>query len=311
MSEEKHWLFYNNKKHVMSSPDSPKEFFQLPQRFGSGHVKQLFSCPFAEIKDTEFTFRDSMCGGTSYLRLRIVLFLCLAGELVLEEKNIIVDTANFLAFSAPDLSRVLFRPNLLHKVVTVEIYPDRLRQFSGDLTALTDHFQAKGPTFFTHKMSAAIKTVIHQLVHCPYEKSLKTLYMEGKLLEFLAVYLHETVYQDELPANCPYLSRYDMKSIYEAKRILDQNFIAPPTIAALAKRICLNEFKLKNGFKQLFGYTVHSYVVNQRLELSKQLFEEKNMNVSEVASYVGYSNVSYFALAFRKKFGISPREYLA
>lgn len=136
--------------------------------------------------------------------------------------------------------------------------------------------------------------------------------MEGKLLEFLAVYLNEMIYEETiLSSNYSSLSRQDIKSIYDAKNFLDQSFVAPPTLAALSRIICLNEFKLKKGFKQLFGQTVHTYVVDKRLELAKQLFEEKHLNVGEAASHIGYANASYFALAFRKKFGISPSEYLA
>ncbi|WP_419763402.1 helix-turn-helix domain-containing protein [Desulforamulus ruminis] len=34
------------------------------------------------------------------------------------------------------------------------------------------------------------------------------------------------------------------------------------------------------------------------------------MNVSKTASILGYSNMSNFATAFRKKFGCNPSEYL-
>ncbi|BBB92133.1 MAG TPA: AraC family transcriptional regulator [Methylomusa anaerophila] len=309
---EEHWLFYNNRPYLMYSPPHNINCSPLPQQFGSGHVKQLLACPFAQIKDSELTFCDTVCGGANFSIPRIVLYFCLAGEFVLEEKELVVDTSNFAAFSATNLRRVMFPPNLRHRIVTVEIYPDKLRDFSGDcLSDAMRSFQAPNTAFSTHKLSPAMKTVLHQLIHCPYHDSVGKIYMEGKLLEFMAVYLNEIIYQKErMPSRCPNLSRQDVKSIYEAKQILDQNVVSPPTLAGLSKLICLNEFKLKNGFKQLFGQTVHAYVVNKKLELAKQLFEEKNINVGEAASYIGYSNASYFALAFRKKFGISPSEYL-
>jgi AraC-like DNA-binding protein len=157
-----------------------------------------------------------------------------------------------------------------------------------------------------------LKSILQQLIHCPYPAPVRELYMEGKLLELLAVYFNETVYQQEIiPAGSLRLSRQDINSLQQARQILDQNFIMPPTLAGLAKMICLNEFKLKNGFKQVFGQTVHSYVVDRRLELATQLFGERKLNIGEVASYIGYSNASYFALAFRKKNGVSPSEYLS
>ena len=311
---EKHWVLYNNKKYVLYPSQNSMNCVQMTSNFGSGHVKQLFSCPFAQVKDSEIIFCDSMYGGANFSMPRTMLYFCLTGELVLEENELVVDTANFLAFNADNLRRVMFRPNVRHRIITLEIYPDKIRNFDNDYLqgAMFRSFPAHNTAFFTHKLSPAMKTVLHQLVNCPYHDSVKTIYMEGKLLEILAVYLNETIYQAEpAPDHCSNLSRQDIKSIYLAKQKLDQSFVSPPTLAALSKLICLNQFKLKNGFKQLFGQTVHTYVVDKRLELARQLFEEKKLNVGEAASHIGYSNASYFALAFRKKFGVSPSEYLA
>ena len=77
----------------------------------------------------------------------------------------------------------------------------------------------------------------------------------------------------------------------------------------LSKRVCLNEFKLKKGFKELFGVPVYTYVLDKRLELARDLLEKK-LYVSDVANLVGYGNMSHFAAAFRKKYGVNPSDYI-
>lgn len=308
---EEHWC-YDYKTCAVHSFAHHMNSAPFPQELGQGFVKQLLDCPFVQIKDSEFTLYDTMCGGANFNMPRIVLYFCLSGEFVLDEQELMVDTANFLAFNATDLRHVIFQPNISHRVITVELYPHKIRNFGGDaLHTALQRFQTDNIDFSTHKISATMKTLLHQMVNCPYHESVRGLYMEGKLLEFLAVYVNEMIYEQETPTrNYSSLSRQDIKSIYEAKNFLDQSFVAPPTLAALSKKICLNEFKLKKGFKELFGQTVHTYIVDKRLELAKQLFEEKHLNVGEAASHIGYANASYFALAFRKKFGVSPSEYL-
>ncbi|WP_312200313.1 helix-turn-helix domain-containing protein [Anaerospora hongkongensis] len=313
---EEHWVVYHNKKYVLYPDEHSMNSTQLTSNFCSGQVRQLFSCPFAQIKYSEIRFCDSICGGANFTMPHITLYFCLTGELLLEENELVADSANFLAFNSASLRRVRFQPNLCHQIITVEIYPDKLCNFAHDhlQRAMLRSFPAHSAAFFTHRLSPVMKTVLHQLVNCPYHGSVKTIYMEGKLLEILAVYLNEILYQTESsPDHCANLSlsRQDIKSIYQAKQQLDQSFVSPPTLATLSKQICLNEFKLKNGFKQLFGQTVHTYVVDKRLELARLLLEQKKLNVGEAASHIGYSNASYFALAFRKKFGVSPSEYLA
>jgi AraC family transcriptional activator of pyochelin receptor len=309
---ENHWLLYKNKRYSMYSAQDSMNSFSFTNEFGSGHVKQLLTSPFAQVKETEMTLCETLCGGVDFGMPRMVLYFCLAGEFAFEEKDLILAPSHFIAFNAADLRRVVFPANLHHRVITLEIYPDKLQGVSsGALSIAMGRLLTLNKNFSTHKLSSVMKTVLHQLLHCPYHDSLRIIYMESKLLELMVMYLNEVIYQQEtVQESYSNLSRQDVKCIYQAKQILDQSFVSSPTLAALSKMICLNEFKLKNGFKQLFGQTVHAYIVTKRLELAKQLFEEKKLNVGEVASHIGYANASYFALAFRKKFGVAPSEYL-
>ncbi|MBW4442399.1 MAG: helix-turn-helix transcriptional regulator [Plectolyngbya sp. WJT66-NPBG17] len=50
---------------------------------------------------------------------------------------------------------------------------------------------------------------------------------------------------------------------------------------------------------------MHDY----RLEQAQQLLASGEMNVSEVASATGFESRSYFSIAFRKKFGMNPKDY--
>lgn len=106
------------------------------------------------------------------------------------------------------------------------------------------------------------------------------------------------------------LSRQDMTGIRKAKEILDHNLAASVSLSELSKLVCLNEYKLKKGFKEMFGQSVHAYVIDQRLEKARLLFEEQGLSVSDAAFQVGYGNLSFFTLSFRKKFGVNPGDYL-
>jgi AraC-like DNA-binding protein len=83
---------------------------------------------------------------------------------------------------------------------------------------------------------------------------------------------------------------------------------SPPSIIELSRRVGLNDFKLKIGFKAIYGTTVYGLLRDERLEKARLLLEMNSMNVGEVAYSVGYSNPSHFANAFKKKFGINPGE---
>ena len=84
----------------------------------------------------------------------------------------------------------------------------------------------------------------------------------------------------------------------------------PPSLMMLAKLSGLNDYKLKRGFRQVFGSTVFGYLRTYRMEQARQLLLERKMTVSEVARSVGYSSLSRFSLAFKQQFGVLPGSFL-
>jgi AraC-like DNA-binding protein len=77
----------------------------------------------------------------------------------------------------------------------------------------------------------------------------------------------------------------------------------------LARQVGLNDFKLKQGFRQVFGTSAFKYLHDYRLEKARQILALGEMKVEEVALRVGFNSRSYFALAFRQKFGLNPKQY--
>ena len=77
------------------------------------------------------------------------------------------------------------------------------------------------------------------------------------------------------------------------------------------KCLRISTSKLTKGFSSLFGTSVHAYVIDQRLEKAASLLLESNLNVSQVAILVGYSKASNFAAAFKRKYGVNPKNYKA
>ena len=74
----------------------------------------------------------------------------------------------------------------------------------------------------------------------------------------------------------------------------------------LSARFGLNEFKLKKGYKHFFQSTVFSDIHRLRMQHARQLLTERVMNVTEAAYYIGYSDLSSFSYAFKKRFGYNP-----
>ncbi|BAB74290.1 helix-turn-helix transcriptional regulator [Anabaena sp. FACHB-709] len=158
----------------------------------------------------------------------------------------------------------------------------------------------------THEM----QIVLRQILNCPYQGLTKQLYLEGKILELLALRLE---YLQENPTNINTdntLKNHQVDGIYHARDILIKNLNNPPSLIDLARLVGLNDCTLKKGFQEVFGTTAFGYLHEYRMEQAKELLLEKEMNVTQVAQVVGYEARTSFIRAFRKKFGVSPTAYI-
>ncbi len=97
-----------------------------------------------------------------------------------------------------------------------------------------------------------------------------------------------------------------IEQLYEAREILRQNLMTPPTLEELSKRVRLSERQLQKGFQELFGTTVFAVLHHDRMEYARQLLETGQISVGAIADMVGISHRGYFAPAFKRKFGRTP-----
>ncbi len=143
----------------------------------------------------------------------------------------------------------------------------------------------------------------------PVGRQTSGLYLRGACLEFLAMTL-DTLH------NCPgmapgrMLSQTDIRQFTLIKCYLEEHLDSPPTIEQLSRMFYLNTFKLKSGFKRLYGMTIAAYVQHCRVTIAHKRFMQGDTNVSQCAWQVGYTNVSHFIAAFRKQYGYTPGEFI-
>lgn len=162
----------------------------------------------------------------------------------------------------------------------------------------------------TYHMSPAIQKCVYELVGCSHQGSAKRIYLHGKVLELLSMFIQEHVNGSESEHSNLCLSKSDIFKLHEARKFVLEHLDNPFSIKELSRHVGINQTKLKNGFRKLFGTTIFGLIRSQRMDKAIRLMKIDRMNVSETASVLGYSNMSNFSAAFRKKFGCNPSEYL-
>ena len=99
------------------------------------------------------------------------------------------------------------------------------------------------------------------------------------------------------------------RSLAETRRYMEEHLDEPLTIPALSRRACLSATTFKEGFRQLYGLPVHTWLRQRRMERAAELLNTSGLNLEGVAKAVGYSSVSQFAAAFRQQYGVTPGQY--
>ncbi|MEM9090303.1 MAG: AraC family transcriptional regulator [Cyanobacteria bacterium P01_F01_bin.53] len=206
--------------------------------------------------------------------------------------------------------------------VDITLSPKLLRCLVGeDLARLPENLQkaiqanASKPSFHFCDISAEIDQALQKVVRCPYHGKIRSVYLESKALELIALYFSQ-FYQplsplaDPLAGSTNSLKYQNYNRLQEAREFLKQNLMTPPSLAELSEKVGLNERNLQQGFRELFGTTVFGVLHDDRMDKARQLLESQQMSIGAIADTVGISHRGYFAKAFKRKFGSTPREYL-
>jgi AraC-like DNA-binding protein len=151
--------------------------------------------------------------------------------------------------------------------------------------------------------------VLNQVINFSLNNSIKPLYFKGKAYELLSLFFNRS--EDADIEQCPFLvDEVNVAKLKKAKDIIIAHMAEPPSLQELADAIGLSLKKLKEGFKQIYGDTVYSFLFDYKMEVARKLLESGDHNVNEVGLKVGYSTSSHFIAAFKKKFGTTPKKYI-
>lgn len=80
-----------------------------------------------------------------------------------------------------------------------------------------------------------------------------------------------------------------------------------PSLKEMAHDFGTNEYKLKNGFKELNGMTVFQFLKEERLRKAHILVEFSNKSFKEIAKMVGFKSGTHFSREFNKRYKYRPK----
>jgi AraC family transcriptional activator of pyochelin receptor len=200
------------------------------------------------------------------------------------------------------------KTTLVSLLISIEKFHSLFSKESGYIPFLSD--QNSNKKFYDDtEIKPTVSVVLQQIINSNINSSIRDLYVKGKVYELLSLHFQKEENIDA--AYCPFLvDEQNVLKIRKAKEIIISRMSEPPSLQELATEIGLNIKKLKEGFKQIYGDTVYSFLFDYKMEEARKLLESNQYNVNEVGLQVGYSTASHFIAAFKKKFGTTPKKYV-
>ena len=300
--------------HVQNN-DWEQQFF-LPSYIGNGTVTRMRIRPGMEIVISNMTLKQDLKLHVQEACRIFELNYSVSGEIYCswngKEHYTSEQTGNVCYLEDVQIYMEK-KANIPIRSLEIRLCPDQLFRYLDDeddrdkVETLLLRFKG---SIDHYQVSPAIQRCVHDLIDCTYRGALRRLYLESKVMEFIALFGEEHIDKSFFWRRKFSLRPDDIDRLKEVRWLAVNHLEKPLSIRELARRTGLNEFKLKKGFRELFGMTVFEFVRKERMKKALWLMESKGMNVGETAISLGYSNVSNFTTAFRKQYGCNPSEYL-
>ena len=158
------------------------------------------------------------------------------------------------------------------------------------------------PSITVNKLPQHINILLHSSISGHLTGQIGKLHIQAKILDYLcalsqyfAVSNETQTYESELQTR-----------IHQMHDDLLQLEGKVPSLNELSVKYDIPGRKLKEGFTEIYGKSIFSYISEVRLKESHEALIETNVPMKSIAKNLGYSHVNHFITAFGKQFGYSP-----
>ncbi len=119
-----------------------------------------------------------------------------------------------------------------------------------------------------------------------------------------------TFYQEKLSfiKDDLYSNDKQIQTVIETRRFIDNNFEKDLKLDFLSHVKFTSKYHLQRLFKRYYGLTPRQYLIDKRIEKSKE-YLKKGMTVTETCFAVGFESLGSFSKLFKTKTGKSPSKF--
>ncbi|WP_235549416.1 MULTISPECIES: response regulator [unclassified Paenibacillus] len=99
-------------------------------------------------------------------------------------------------------------------------------------------------------------------------------------------------------------------SIQQAVHYINHHYCEDISLSDVASAIAISNNYLSSQFKEEMGISLTEFISDLRVNKAKLLLAEGKMDLKQVSQQCGFNSYTYFLQVFKKKTGMTPKEFL-
>ena len=215
---------------------------------------------------------------------------------------------------------ILIPPNVRHRAVIHNLtipyrrfvfwisqeYCNHLMQLSPDYVYLMQYVQTS-KTYLFHNDRITFNTIqslILRLIEEMHSERFGRAAQITLCVNDLVLFLNRLIYARNVPS-----SPGEEQDLYRQLTVyIEEHLDEDLPLEKLAEEFYVSKYHIAHVFKDRIGMSIHQYITKKRLALCREAILG-NANISEVYQAYGFGDYSSFFRAFKKEYGISPKDY--
>jgi AraC family transcriptional regulator len=201
---------------------------------------------------------------------------------------------SYQAYGDDHYLQIIIPPQFLKQIATelINFDPERLE--------ITTEFRVRNPQI--EQLAMMLRTELYQ-----GKGGMGQLYIES-LANALTVNLLRD-YSGTKPDLVIYEGGLSDRQVLQITDYIQNHLTQAIKTKDLAEFIGMSQFHFSRLFKQSTGISPHQYVIQQRIELAKQLLQKTDRAIADIALNCGFNSQSHLGKYFRTITGTTPKEY--
>jgi len=129
--------------------------------------------------------------------------------------------------------------------------------------------------------------------------------LQSRALDIVRLFLERMKTVDDARSHARPQDRIVIAKVID---ILERTYARPPSAVEIAASVGVSLSKLMKLFKAIEQKTISDYLIEIRMRRALELIQDGKLSITQIAFEVGYEHSANFSTAFRRVFGMSPRD---